>query len=107
MPNRTFPIHPVWGGHQLAASLDLPEREPLAYALFAHCFTCGKGRAGGQNASRWRWRQKGIAVLRFDFTGPRPPARGDFANSTFSSKRRRSGAGRRPSARNPQEPGRF
>ena len=30
------------GGHQLAAALDLPEREPLAYALFAHCFTCGK-----------------------------------------------------------------
>jgi hypothetical protein len=30
------------GGHQLAAALDLPEREPLAYTLFAHCFTCGK-----------------------------------------------------------------
>src|SRR5271166_1806528 len=30
------------GGHQLAAALDMPEREPKAYALFAHCFTCGK-----------------------------------------------------------------
>lgn len=30
------------GGHQLAAALDLPDAQPLAYALFAHCFTCSK-----------------------------------------------------------------
>ena len=45
------------GGHQLAAALELPDGEPRAYALFAHCFTCGKdalaakricGRAGRQ-----------------------------------------------------------
>ena len=30
------------GGQHLAATLDLPEQEPVAYALFAHCFTCGK-----------------------------------------------------------------
>ena len=29
-------------GQQLAAALDMPEQEPKAYALFAHCFTCGK-----------------------------------------------------------------
>ena len=29
-------------GEQLAATLDLPLGKPMAYALFAHCFTCGK-----------------------------------------------------------------
>ena len=30
-------------GLKLGAKLDLPDdREPLAYALFAHCFTCTK-----------------------------------------------------------------
>ena len=29
-------------GEQLAAALDLPLGVPNAYALFAHCFTCGK-----------------------------------------------------------------
>ena len=30
------------GGHQLAAALDTPDGAIQAYALFAHCFTCGK-----------------------------------------------------------------
>ena len=29
-------------GEKLAALLDLPLGKPTAYALFAHCFTCGK-----------------------------------------------------------------
>ncbi len=30
-------------GHELVAKLDLPlAGEPVAYALFAHCFTCTK-----------------------------------------------------------------
>ena len=29
-------------GEQLAGALDLPLGKPMAYALFAHCFTCGK-----------------------------------------------------------------
>ena len=29
-------------GQSLAALLELPDREPVATALFAHCFTCGK-----------------------------------------------------------------
>jgi putative redox protein len=70
-------------GQQLAASLDLPEREPIAYALFAHCFTCGKdGLAARRIAAALA--AKGIAVLRFDFTGL-GSSDGDFANSTFSS----------------------
>jgi uncharacterized OsmC-like protein/pimeloyl-ACP methyl ester carboxylesterase len=71
------------GGHQLAAALDMPEQEPRAYALFAHCFTCGKdGLAARRIAAALV--AKGVAVLRFDFTGL-GSSEGDFANSTFSS----------------------
>src|ERR1700720_4166994 len=71
------------GGHQLAAALDLPEQEPLAYALFAHCFTCGKDVLAAKRIAVGL-AAKGIAVLRFDFTGL-GSSEGDFANSTFSS----------------------
>jgi uncharacterized OsmC-like protein/fermentation-respiration switch protein FrsA (DUF1100 family) len=71
------------GGHQLAAALDLPEGEPLAYALFAHCFTCGKDVLAAKRIAV-ALSAKGIAVLRFDFTGL-GSSEGDFANSTFSS----------------------
>jgi putative redox protein len=70
-------------GQQLAASLELPEREPLAYALFAHCFTCGKDVLAAKRIAV-ALAVKGIAVLRFDFTGL-GSSEGDFANSTFSS----------------------
>jgi uncharacterized OsmC-like protein/pimeloyl-ACP methyl ester carboxylesterase len=82
MPTERFQFRGE-GGHQLAASLDLPDGEPLAYALFAHCFTCGKdGLAARRIAASLM--AKGIAVLRFDFTGL-GSSEGDFANSTFSS----------------------
>jgi len=70
-------------GHQLAAALDLPEGTPLAYALFAHCFTCGKDVLAAKRIAV-ALAAKGIAVLRFDFTGL-GSSEGDFANSTFSS----------------------
>src|SRR3954467_14586213 len=70
-------------GHQLAATLDLPEGTPLAYALFAHCFTCGKDVLAAKRIAV-ALAAKGIAVLRFDFTGL-GSSEGDFANSTFSS----------------------
>jgi uncharacterized OsmC-like protein/pimeloyl-ACP methyl ester carboxylesterase len=71
------------GGHQLAATLDMPERQPKAYALFAHCFTCGKDVLAAKRIAV-TLAAKGIAVLRFDFTGL-GSSEGDFANSTFSS----------------------
>jgi putative redox protein len=72
------------GGHQLAAALDLPDRnEPAAYALFAHCFTCGKDVLAARRISA-ALAASGIAVLRFDFTGI-GSSEGEFANSTFSS----------------------
>jgi uncharacterized OsmC-like protein/fermentation-respiration switch protein FrsA (DUF1100 family) len=61
----------------------LPEREPVAYALFAHCFTCGKDVLAAKRIAV-TLAAKGIAVLRFDFTGL-GSSEGDFANSTFSS----------------------
>jgi uncharacterized OsmC-like protein/fermentation-respiration switch protein FrsA (DUF1100 family) len=71
------------GGHQLAAALDLPEHAPLAYALFAHCFTCGKDVLAAKRIAV-ALAAKGIAVLRFDFTGL-GSSEGDFGNSTLSS----------------------
>jgi putative redox protein len=71
-------------GDKLAALLDLPaDREPDAYALFAHCFTCSKDYKGVVWISR-ALAAEGIAVLRFDFTGL-GESEGDFAATTFSS----------------------
>lgn len=71
-------------GDRLAALLDLPEdREPEAYALFAHCFTCSKDYKGVVWVSR-ALAVEGIAVLRFDFTGL-GESEGEFADTTFSS----------------------
>jgi uncharacterized OsmC-like protein/pimeloyl-ACP methyl ester carboxylesterase len=71
------------GGHQLAAALDLPDGPVHAYALLAHCFTCGKNVLAAKRIAT-ALAAKGIAVLRFDFTGL-GSSEGDFANSTFSS----------------------
>jgi putative redox protein len=70
-------------GERLSALLDRPMGEPRAYALFAHCFTCGKDvHAAKRIASGLT--ALGIAVLRFDFTGL-GSSEGEFANTTFSS----------------------
>jgi len=71
------------GGHQLAAALDTPDGPVQAYALFAHCFTCGKDVLAAKRIAT-ALAAKGIAVLRFDFTGL-GTSEGEFANSTFSS----------------------
>ena len=71
------------GGHQLAAALDTPDGAIHAYALFAHCFTCGKDVLAAKRIAV-ALAARGIAVLRFDFTGL-GSSEGDFANSTFSS----------------------
>lgn len=82
MPIERFEF-PSAEGHPLAARLDLPDGPVRAYALFAHCFTCGKdihvaARIAAALAAR------GIATVRFDFTGLGGSG-GDFANSDFSS----------------------
>jgi len=70
-------------GAELAARLDLPEGKPLAYAVFAHCFTCTKDVFAAARIADGLARH-GIAVLRFDFTGLGASG-GDFANTNFSS----------------------
>lgn len=70
-------------GLALAARMDHPEGDPLAYALFAHCFTCGKDIKAAYHIAR-ALNREGIAVLRFDFTGL-GASQGDFADTNFSS----------------------
>jgi len=70
-------------GEQLAARLDRPDGEARAYALFAHCFTCGKDTLAAKRMAE-RLTDAGLAVLRFDFTGL-GGSEGEFANTTFSS----------------------
>src|SRR3954453_16289943 len=70
-------------GERLAALLDNPTRPPRAYALFVHCFTCGKDSHAARRIAD-RLKALDIAVLRFDFTGL-GASDGEFANTTFSS----------------------
>jgi uncharacterized OsmC-like protein/alpha/beta superfamily hydrolase len=70
-------------GSPLAARLDLPSGTPVAFALFAHCFTCSKDTLAASRISG-ALTSHGIGVLRFDFTGLGGSG-GDFANTNFSS----------------------
>ncbi|MDH3777215.1 MAG: alpha/beta fold hydrolase, partial [Gammaproteobacteria bacterium] len=70
-------------GQALAGILDMPDRAPRAYALFAHCFTCSKNLKAATNIAR-AMTDAGIAVLRFDFTGL-GKSEGAFEDTSFSS----------------------
>jgi putative redox protein len=70
-------------GIELAGALETPRDTLRGYAVFAHCFTCGKDIAAASRIAR-ALAQRGIAVLRFDFTGL-GSSDGDFANTHFSS----------------------
>ena len=70
-------------GETLAGRLDRPPQAPLAYALFAHCFTCSKDIFAAKRVAA-ALTEHGIAVLRFDFTGL-GHSDGEFANTNFSS----------------------
>lgn len=71
------------GEHQLSGLLEMPRSDIKFYALFAHCFTCGKDIAAASRISR-ALTAAGVAVLRFDFTGL-GNSDGDFENTNFSS----------------------
>lgn len=79
-PKVNFPGH---DGGMLAARLDLPDGPVRAQALFAHCFTCSKDIFAAQRIAQGL-AERGIAVLRFDFTGL-GHSEGEFANTNFSS----------------------
>ena len=70
-------------GQSLAGKLELPSGDVVATAVFAHCFTCGKDSVAASRISR-SLAARGVAVLRFDFTGL-GESDGDFANTTFTS----------------------
>ena len=71
-------------GYELAGILDLPVTgPPRAFALFAHCFTCGKELKSMVQIGRLL-ASRGVGALRFDFTGLGESA-GDFAATSFST----------------------
>ena len=71
-------------GKRLSARLDVPPDDaPVAYAVFAHCFTCSKNVSAAGGISR-TLADRGIATLRFDFTGL-GESEGDFSSTDFSS----------------------
>lgn len=71
-------------GNDLAGRLDLPDGQPRAVVLFAHCFTCGKDSVAASRISKALTDRDNLAVFRFDFTGL-GESDGEFANATFSS----------------------
>lgn len=71
-------------GFTLSARLDKPsEKSALSYALFAHCFTCGKDIKAAYHIAQ-ALNREGIGVFRFDFTGL-GASQGVFADTNFSS----------------------
>lgn len=71
-------------GLPLSAVLDLPGVHPVrAFAVFAHCFTCGKDVLAATRIAT-RLSEVGIGVLRFDFTGLGGSA-GDFSETNFTT----------------------
>lgn len=70
-------------GSELRGRLDRPAGKVRATALLAHCFTCSKDLAAVRRMAG-RLSARGIAVLRFDFTGL-GHSEGEFANTNFSS----------------------
>jgi len=71
-------------GFMLDGRLDLPvDIEPIAYVIMCHCFTCTRETLTTSRVCRGL-AQKGMAALRFDFTGL-GGSKGEFADSNFST----------------------
>ena len=70
-------------GDTLSGVIETPDETPRAWAVFAHCFTCSKNSLAASRVARGL-AERGIGVLRFDFTGL-GDSDGAFATSGFSS----------------------
>ena len=71
-------------GAELEGRLEMPvSGDPVACAIFAHCFTCSKDLKAVVHIARALAAQ-GIAVLRFDFTGIGQSG-GEFSEKGFST----------------------
>ncbi len=55
-------------GRRVRARLDRPDGQVRAWALFAHCFTCGKDNLAATRISR-ALASEGVGTLRIDFAG--------------------------------------
>ncbi|MGE3245927.1 MAG: alpha/beta fold hydrolase [Beijerinckiaceae bacterium] len=83
MPKPDIVRFPSRNGHELAARYDAPAGRTRGTAIFAHCFTCSKDILAARRIADGL-AQKGIGVLRFDFTGL-GHSDGEFANAGFTS----------------------
>lgn len=66
----------------MAATIDLPDGEPLAWAMFSHCFTGSRFTPAAARVCK-TLAADGIACLRFDFPGL-GQSEGTFAQTSFS-----------------------
>ena len=69
-------------GQKLSARIHQPAITPIAWAVFAHSFSCSKDSRAARHVS-CALAERGIATLRFDFTGL-GESEGEFGDSTFS-----------------------
>lgn len=70
-------------GESLSGIMEWPAEVPRAFAIFSHCFTCGKDLKATVRISR-RLAEHGLCVLRYDFTGL-GDSEGDFSQSNFTT----------------------
>lgn len=71
-------------GYELSAHLEQPvDQKPVAFAVFAHCFSCNKNLNAVRRIAE-ALTSNGFGVLRFDFTGL-GESEGDFEDTNFSS----------------------
>jgi putative redox protein len=70
-------------GHRLTGRLQEPVTPARAWAIFAHCFTCGKDSLAAARVAR-ELSRLGIGVLCFDFAGVGESG-GSLADSAFAS----------------------
>ncbi|WP_294120287.1 bifunctional alpha/beta hydrolase/OsmC family protein [Sphingomonas sp.] len=70
-------------GRKLAGRPEVPSGRVRGWALFAHCFTCGKDNLAAVRIARTLAGQ-GIGVLRFDFAGI-GDSEGPFHETSFAS----------------------
>jgi putative redox protein len=69
-------------GYRLSGRIEPPEATLRGWAIFAHCFTCGKESLASVRLAR-ALAAAGIGVLRFDFAGLGMSG-GSFADATFA-----------------------
>jgi uncharacterized protein len=69
-------------GYRLSGLIEGPE-SPRTWAIFAHCFTCGKDSLAATRTTR-ALGALGVGVLRFDFAGL-GTSQGKFGHSTFAA----------------------